>query len=160
MADLYENIQFDKETGEIKPRKLYIRNRQDGSSKPVDDTVEDALVSAGWSDDPGTGKAVLTPDGREIVSPAKIAPPIGYTAEKSVMEMISEMMERRLAALNDADEVDSEEEVNDFGEDDEPAPWSPYEVELVDEYPAIPKETPPDPAPEPDPAPPSPEPLP
>lgn len=128
---------YDPETGEIGLPKLFVRNRKDVLPEPAE-TFEDALYIQGWSEDPKDGSAVLTPDGREIVNPMPIAPPIGYTAERSVMEMIEDALKRRMAQLDGDEEIETIEEADDFGDDDEPAPWSPYEVVMVDEYPAIP----------------------
>lgn len=102
----------------------------------------DKMDASGWTDDPGTGKAILTPMGSEIVSPIPVAPPIGYVQEPSVMDRLAEMLNARLAQLRDNDVLDeTEAEANDFDVPDPEDfhPRSIYEITLIDEAPALPR---------------------
>ncbi|QCQ84935.1 hypothetical protein [Blackfly microvirus SF02] len=96
-----------------------------------------AMESAGWTDDPLDGKAILLPDGREVLNPLPIAPPIGFRAEPSIIDLINRQIAAHQLLLADSLEVDTEEESNDFDLPDEPPdPRSIYEV-MVDEYPDL-----------------------
>lgn len=100
----------------------------------------DKMADAGWTDDPGTGKAILTPLGSEIVSPIPVAPPIGYVSEPSLMDRLNEMLTARLRQLADDDLLEeSEAEANDFDVPDpeDYHPRSIYEITLIDEAPAL-----------------------
>lgn len=112
---------------------------------PAPDDLYDEMQAAGWSSDPGTGKAILLPDGREVVSPMPVAPPIGYQSEPSIMDRLSQMLEARLATLGGDDVLDeSDEEANDFDVPDpeDLQPRSVYEIELLPEAPALREEKP------------------
>ena len=115
-----------------------------------EEVLEDRMLVAGWSDDPGEGKAILTPAGSEVVCPIPVAPPVGYVAELSVMERLDQMLSARLRQLAEGDVLDeSEDEANDFDVPDPEDfhPRSIYEISLVPEVPTLPKvvpaETPP-----------------
>lgn len=112
---------------------------------PPPDDLYEQMAAAGWSSDPGTGKAILLPDGREVVSPMPVAPPIGYQSEPSIMDRLSQMLEARLATLRGDDVLDeSDEEANDFDVPDPEdfQPRSVYEIELLPEAPALRAEAP------------------
>lgn len=121
--------------------------------KPAPDDIRQKFYEAGWTDDPGTGKAVLTEDGREILNPVPMAPPVGYVAEPSMMDIIEKKIKNHLKLLEDGMVLEeSEEEANDFDYEEEFDPFSLYEiVEMNDTAPDLPKEpvTPPAP-PEPE----------
>lgn len=112
---------------------------------PTTEELYDAMAAAGWSADPGTGKAIILEDGREVVSPMPVAPPIGYNSEPSIMDRLSQMLEARLAGLRGDDVLDeSDEEANDFDVPDPEdfQPRSVYEIELLPEAPALRAEAP------------------
>lgn len=107
-----------------------------------EEVLLDKMEAAGWTDDPGQGKAILTPGGSEIVSPIPVAPPIGYVSEPSIMDRLTEMLDARLRQLAEGDVLDeSEEEANDFDVPDPEDfhPRSIYEISLIEEAPALPR---------------------
>lgn len=135
----------------MKKIKLVIDKRvevRDGEAKiyddatPLDDlnALDESMAAADWSDDPGTGRAVLLADGRELVNPIPVAPPLSVLAstEPSVNELVERALSRHFEALKAADEIDGPEDYDDFPEDTEWSPVSQYEVLLVDEAPAVP----------------------
>lgn len=137
--------------------KLVIHPRLEGESAPQSMTIEEIIESAAadWDpEDPGVGKAVLLPDGREIFNPVPFAPPVGYQAEPTMMELMQRMLRRELMQAKDDEAVDSLEEMNDFPEDEERPFHSFYELQLMEEFPESP------PLPEPGEAPPPPPPPP
>lgn len=102
----------------------------------------DEMEAAGWSNNPGQGKAVLLPDGSELLNPVPIAPPVDYDHSQSAFDLWQANLQR-MANIRDLgggfliDEND--EEANDFDVDD-PEDFfvrSEYEMELVPEVPAI-----------------------
>lgn len=100
------------------------------------------LENAGWSDDPGTGSAVLLPDERdngayEVVSPLKFAPPIGYQPTPPIEELIQKMVFGELNRLRGEEVIDSKEEENDFDIDDDLPP-----IETIYEVIAMKADTP------------------
>lgn len=113
------------------------------------------MIEAGWTDDPLEGKAVLLADGREVLNPLPVAPPVGYVRELSIMDRLSDMLEKRMAALLESQALEeTAEEANDFDTDDEEAEIrSIYEVQLQEEFPAIPGGVVPDQPASPDPVP-------
>lgn len=137
--------------------KLELRERKefrDFSSRIAKGHVEDvhlldtevmaeAMEGADWSDDPGTGKAVILQDGRELLNPLPVAPPssiLAAAAEPSVNDLVDRALARHFEQLKANDEIDSVEEADDFGEDDEFTPFSMFEVVMKDEAPAIPND--------------------
>lgn len=108
-----------------------------------DGDLEDAMLDADWSRDPGTGRAIIMPDGSEVLNPVPMAPPLGYRKEESIIEMIERQVKARFELMKGDEEVDSAEEAEDFGEDTEFMPFSFHEVLMVDEFPDIPKGEPP-----------------
>lgn len=114
--------------------KVILEARPDTGEVPVVDVVSLA-AEAGWSDDPGTGKAFHTPDGREVLNPAVLDPPVGFEAAPSVMEMIQRELDRRQAILDDAEIVEeSAEDASDFPEDVESEIRSVFEF-MEDDFP-------------------------
>lgn len=124
------------------------RVRVEVSPSPItgefENVPEEALRVAGWTDDPGQGKAVLLGDGREVFNPIPMAPPVGYTPQPTLMELLDTMVKRHLVGLRGDDEIDTVDEAEDFDVEDEiPDPFSIYEmVDLISESPALPKEAP------------------
>ncbi|QXP44301.1 MAG: hypothetical protein [Arizlama microvirus] len=116
-----------------------------------------AMLNADWTEDPGTGRAVILEDGRELLNPVPVAPPAAiaaYSQELSVNDLVNRAIERHMTLLKGTDEIDTEEDLDDFPEDDDYHPITMYEAVLMrDEAPAIPPAPPPDPVLEPDPAP-------
>lgn len=98
------------------------------------DELYDALDEAGWSDDPGTGIAVIlpNPDGREVLNPTPMAPPLNYVHETSMDERLHDLLQRErnkrdmLEALEE-----SEEEAGDFDISDE------FDISFVQPYPVV-----------------------
>lgn len=110
----------------------------DGSDMVPDvEQLAEKIDTAGWSDDPGTGVAVILPDGREVLNPVPMAPPIGYVAQPTLMEMMEQMLRVKLQQLRDDDEVDTAEDAEDFDIPDELGePPTMYEfVSMADEFP-------------------------
>lgn len=99
--------------------------------------IEDAIRAA-WTCDPGYGRAVLLKDGREVLNPLPMAPPVGYVAEPSLFERMEQMLSAKLAMLRDDEEIDSEADWQDFEVADDIEPDSPYTVVMHDEFPAVP----------------------
>lgn len=112
-----------------------------GFDMPDNEQLDEVMEAGGWSDDPGTGRAVLMPDGRELVNPATIAPPVSVSVGESVNELVERALSRHYAALKAADEIDTVEDANDFDDDEDFFPSSMYEIVLRDEAPAIPAVT-------------------
>lgn len=86
-------------------------------------TVEDA-ANAGWSDDPGDGKAILVPDVRgapayEVFNPLPIAPPIGWEPTPPIEQLIADRVKREFDRLRDEDEMDDIVDAEDFDVPDE-----------------------------------------
>lgn len=95
--------------------------------------------SVPWDvNDPGVGHALLLPDGREVLNPVPVAPPVGYVKEPTVMEMINAQVKKHLALLRDDEELDTEAEAQDFNIGDDYEPYSPYEILMSDEFPSVP----------------------
>lgn len=70
----------------------------------------------------------LTPDGRELLDPTPMAPPVGYKRQPSLSEQIREMVRsERLAADLDGLGFETLEEADDFDVGDDFDPSSPYE---------------------------------
>lgn len=130
--------------------KLNIRNRSEfrpwthkvEGPLPDDEALANAMEGANWSDDPGTGKSVQLEDGREVLNPLPVAPPASIAAraaEPSVNELVERALKRHFEQLKEADEIDTLADADDFGEDDDFTPFSQFEVNMIDEGPAIPK---------------------
>lgn len=141
--------------------KLELRERKefrDFSSRIAKGHVEDvhlldtevmaeAMEGADWSDDPGTGKAVILQDGRELLNPLPVAPPssiLAAAAEPSVNDLVERALKRHFDQLKANDEIDTLADMDDFGEDEEFTPFSQFEVVLRDEAPAIPADVEPE----------------
>lgn len=114
----------------------------DGQLPPEQEALLDAMEAAGWSDDPTTGKAVLLPDGSEMLNPTPIAPPVDYDASPDAFTLWQRNLQRlsNIRDLGDGfvlDETDAE--ANDF-EVDDPEDFfvrSVYEFEMVPEAPSL-----------------------
>lgn len=103
--------------------------------------------AAGWSDDPGTGKAVLVPDSRgnaayEVGNPLPFAPPIGYEPTPPIDQLIRDRVKLEVDRLRDEDEIDDVVDAEDFDIPDELAPLETiYEVIAMEpETPALPRD--------------------
>lgn len=113
--------------------KVKVRVAPDDLGQVPEVTVED-LAEAGWSDDPGTGKAVLVPDERgapayEIVNPLPIAPPIGWEPTPPIEQLIRDRVKAEFDRLKDDDEIDDIVDAEDFEIPDELPPLETiYEV--------------------------------
>lgn len=120
--------------------KVRIDPRGADRAPVVPKDISDKMRSAGWSADPGTGKAVLLEDGRELVNPLPHDPPLGYVQEPSVIDLINRELAKRKALL-EADEVldETDEDANDFDMEDEVDLLSGYEI--VDMRPTFPGDT-------------------
>lgn len=109
---------------------------------PAKDELYDAMEAAGWSDDPGTGKAVILPDGREVLNPTPMAPPLNYVQEESVTDRLHQMLLKEQARRDMlAGLEESAEEAQDFDIEDEYDIQfvTPYEmVDMINEAPALP----------------------
>lgn len=113
-----------------------------GELTPPPDELLDMMEEAGWTDNPGTGKAVLLPDGSELLNPVPIAPPVDYDTAPSAFDLW-QMNLQRMANIRDLgggfliDEND--EEANDFDVDDPEDVFvrSDYELQMVPEAPAL-----------------------
>lgn len=111
----------------------------------------DELRSAGWSDDPGTGKAVLLPadnnrPGYEVISPMIFAPPIGYEATPPIDELIRARVKSEYDRLKDDEEIDDIIDAEDFDVEDDDVPLDTiYEViAMTPEAPKLPAKSQPD----------------
>lgn len=105
--------------------KIKVAIAPDYNGVVADVSIAD-LEAAGWSDDPGTGKAVLVKDERgnpayEVFNPLPIAPPIGWQPTPPIEELIAQAV-RREFALRDDDEVDDIIDAEDFDIPDELPP--------------------------------------
>lgn len=111
--------------------------------KKAMDQILDEALAAGWSDDPGQGKAVLMKDARgnyayEVHNPMPHAAPIGWEPTPPLDELIRDRVRAEYARLKDDEVIDTEEEANDFDVPDELPLTSVYEVqEMVEEAPAL-----------------------
>lgn len=100
---------------------------------PDEGAVMEQMKEAGWSDDPGTGRAVLVPDERgapayEVLSPIPVAPPIGWQPTPPIEELINSIVKREFARF-DEEEVDDINDAEDFDiPDDLPPLETIYEV--------------------------------
>lgn len=129
--------------------KLQIKVDQDRVD-PTSITME-KLVEANWTDDPGTGKAILAVDergapGYEILNPLPFAPPIGWEPTPPIEELIRLRVHEELTRLKDAEEIDDIIDAEDFDVDDELPPLDTiYEViAMKPESPSLPKDSEPD----------------
>lgn len=87
----------------------------------------------------GRRPARLTDAGREIPDPVPLAPPVGYTAQPSMVDIIrSQIRSAQLAAEAEAAGMETFEEADDFDVADDFDPSSPYE-EMFDPEPPRPR---------------------
>jgi len=132
------------EIKKVKPRlKVEVHPRHDGRPVVPSD-LEDLIEFNDWSADPGTGRSILLPDGREVPNPVPHDPPLGFSQQDTVMEMVQRQVKAHLQLLHDQDVIDSLEDLDDFGEDEDGVPYSPYEIVLKDEFPGVPAAAPAD----------------
>jgi len=116
-------------------KKIKVEVAPDANGEIVDiEEMIPKMTAAGWSDDPGTGKAVLLPDergapGREVLNPLPFAPPIGFEPTPPLEELIRDRVRREVASLRDDEEIDDILDAEDFEVDDELPPLETiYEV--------------------------------
>lgn len=110
---------------------------------PDEEALANAMEGADWSDDPGTGRAILLADGRELLNPLPVAPPASIAAaaaEPSVNDLVTRALARHFEQIKADDEIDTLEDHDDFPEDEDWTPFSQFEVVLREEAPAIPSE--------------------
>lgn len=69
-------------------------------------------------------------DGREILNPTPVSPPLGYRKTPSLSDQIREQV-LALHRLEKDFEPETEEEADDFDIDDDPAPVSRWENDMV-----------------------------
>lgn len=107
---------------------------------PDEEQLAEAMEGADWSNDPGTGRAILLQDGRELLNPVPVAPPISISSntEPSVNDLVERALKRHFEQLKADDEIDTLEDADDFGEDEDFVPISQFEIMLREEAPAIP----------------------
>jgi len=117
-----------------------VPNPSTGEIADYDDVME-RMVDAGWSDDPKDGKTILLDDGREVVNPLPIAPPIGYNPTPSMFDVIRAQIHRAKMLEDDA-VAETPEDADDFDMDDEWEPSSVYEVVMKDDFPELAPEPP------------------
>lgn len=103
--------------------RVDIRPLVDGSV-PSDEEMLEKAVEAGWSDDPGTGHAILVEDergapGYEVLNPLPVAPPIGWTPTPPLEELIRDHVRREFVQLQGEDELDDIIDAEDFDVPDE-----------------------------------------
>lgn len=123
--------------------KVYVRPSEFGEVRDIDHAQ---MEMHGWSDDPGTGSAILLPDERdnrayEVLNPLQFAPPIGYQPTPPIEELIRDRVNTELMRLKGDEVIDSEEDENDFDvPDDLPPLETIYEViAMKADAPTIPK---------------------
>lgn len=128
--------------------KIEIAPDADGVVRDVSEVLKSA-EGAGWSDDPGTGKAVmlLAANGRpgyEVGNPMSFAPPVGWEPTPPIEQLIRDRVKLEYERLRDGDEIDDIIDAEDFDVPDELVPLETiYEVIAMEpEAPAIPREEP------------------
>ncbi|WNK13676.1 MAG: hypothetical protein [Microvirus sp.] len=114
-----------------------------GKYMPFDDErFAEALDAADWTDDPGTGRSILLEDGRELLNPVPIDPPVGHDEEPSINALVERALAKHMAKLEANKEAERTlADVLHFEEDgwDEFfSPWELQEREMVDEVPPVP----------------------
>jgi hypothetical protein len=109
--------------------RVDIEPSYDGEVFEVTDKVRDDFRDAGWSDDPGTGVAIHLPDGREVVNPVPVAPPVGYVQEISVMDQIMAKLAAQQRILAEDAIYETEADADDFDVEDEFDPFSMFELQ-------------------------------
>lgn len=98
---------------------------------PSNDELLELAKRAGWSDDPGTGKAILIPDergapGHEVLNPLPHAPPIGWEPTPPLEEMIRQRVAAEMLRLDGDDVI--EEDLADLDDFDVPEEVLPAET--------------------------------
>lgn len=102
-----------------------------------------AADAADWSDDPGTGRAILLDDGRELFNPVPLSPPVGHDEEPSINALVERALAQHFAKLEKNMEAERTlGEIVRFDDDswDEFfSPWELTERQMEPEVPDIPK---------------------
>lgn len=73
------------------------------------------------------GTHFLDDEGREVMDPTPMAPPIGYNPQPSMIEHIRNMVRRELSQYAQESGAETFEEADDFDVGDDFDPSSPYE---------------------------------
>lgn len=104
----------------------------------IEEIIESA--AADWDpSDPGVGRAVLLPDGREVFNPMPMAPPVGYRAEPDMMQRMQQMLRAEMLRQKEAEEgIDDINSLNDYPEDTDAPFYSQYELEMLEDFPQSP----------------------
>lgn len=115
---------------------------------PEDGLVMERMKDAGWSEDPGTGKAVMVDDERgnpayEVLNPIPMAPPIGWVPTPPIEELIRQRVAQEFM-LREDEEIDDINDAEDFDIPDELPPLETiYEVMGMEpQAPAVKEPTP------------------
>lgn len=100
-----------------------------------------AADAADWSDDPGTGRAILLEDGRELLNPVPMQPPVGHDEEPSINALVERALATHFAKLEKNKQAESTlADILKFDDDDPEEFFSPWELrEMETEVPEIPK---------------------
>lgn len=106
--------------------KIAVVNPDTGET-PSNEELLQAAEEAGWSEDPGTGKAILIADERgapayEVFNPLPMAPPIGWTPTPPIEELIAQRVQLELGRLKDDEEIDDIIDAEDFDVPDDLPP--------------------------------------
>lgn len=111
----------------------------DGEIVEFSEEMREDFRRAGWSDDPGTGRAIHDRFGREIVNPVPMAPPVGYIQEVSVMDQVMQRLLARQRILAEDAIRETAADADDFDVEDDFDPFSLYEVtEMRPDAPPLP----------------------
>lgn len=108
--------------------RAFIRRIAKAVVPPVENDLDQveavALVREGM-------RLPITEDGREVVDPTPMAPPVGYRRQPSMVEIVRQMVRsERLRAEAEAADMETFEESDDFDVGDDFDPTSPYENEF------------------------------
>lgn len=116
----------------------------EGSALVFDDEAfAQAADAADWSDDPGTGRAILLDDGRELLNPVPMEPPVGHDEEPSINALVERALALHFEKLSkNADAERTLGEIVRFDDDNWDeffSPWELTERQMEPEVPDIPK---------------------
>lgn len=85
-------------------------------------------------------------DGQLVPDPVPLEPPVGYVAQPSVIDQVLERLQARARMLQEDEEIDTAEDLEDFGPEDDDFPASPHELTMAEEFPDL-RPAPPEPVP-------------
>lgn len=106
-------------------------------------TIEEVIQFAqeDWDpDDPGFGKSIILPDGREMPNPVPFAPPVGFVEQPTLMQQMQRMLRQHLQSQSEDEATETVEDWNDYPEDEDVPYLSEYELMLMEELPTAPPE--------------------